>query len=103
MVSCIFLITLESHQTRYIEWEDKLLSNDYDGKESNVRTYSGVQYVASNEEYTDEASDDKEHEKKNDEFGLIERHLKNKVYVYTNNELGVIQIDIRCIKSTFKG
>ncbi len=48
-------------------------------------------------EYTDDALDNDEYDKKNDEVDLIEKHFNININVYTNDEPEVLQIDRRSI------
>ena len=62
-----------------------------------VYSYEGVTYVAYDKEYTDEALDNEEYDKKNDEIDLIEKHFKININVYTHDEPKLLQIDRRSI------
>ena len=74
----------------------KALFKDYYGKPI-YDDYIGVQYVAYDKEYTDEALDNEEYDKKNDEIDLIEKHFNININVYTNDNPDEIQIDRRSI------
>ena len=60
---------------RNINKKMKQLFNDYYNKEKDIKNYNGVEFVAYDKEYTDEALDNDEYDKKNDEIDLIEKHL----------------------------
>ena len=59
----------------------KQLFNDYYNKEKDIKNYNGVEYVVYDKEYTDEALDNDEYDKKNDEIDLIEKHF-NVILMY---------------------
>ncbi len=75
----------------------KNIFKQYYQEKEDIKNYNGVQYVAYNKEYTDEALDNDEYEKKNDEIDLIEKHFNVNINVYTNDEPDIIQIDRRSI------
>jgi hypothetical protein len=78
----------------------KYLYKDYYDKQLNnqeMQDYPGVQFVAYDKEYDDEALDNEEYENKHDELDLIEKHFKININVYTNDEPEIIQIDRRSI------
>jgi len=92
---------LSYHQTkpedpRNINKKMKQIFNDYYNKKIDD-TYKGVEYVAYNKEYTDEALDNEEYDKKNDELDLIEKHFNININVYTHDEPELLQIDRRSI------
>ncbi len=62
-----------------------------------IKSYGGVEYVAYDKEYTDEALDNDEHDKKNDEIDLNEKHFNVNINVYTHDESELLQIDRRSI------
>jgi phosphoribosyl 1,2-cyclic phosphodiesterase len=65
----------------------KQLFNDYYNKEKDIKNYNGVEYVAYDKEYTDEALDNDEYDKKNDEIDLIEKHLISiLMYIHMMNQ-----------------
>ena len=67
---------------------NKINKNNYQGVEyvaHDEENYSGVEYVAYDKEYTDEALDNEEYDKKNDEIDLIEKHFNININVYTND------------------
>jgi hypothetical protein len=49
--------------------------NDFYDSDKHIKNYSGVEYVAYDKEFTDEALDNEEYDKKNDEIDLIEKHF----------------------------
>ena len=51
-------------------------------KEKDIENYNGVEYVAYDKEYTNEALDNDEYDKKNDEIDLIEKHFNVNINVY---------------------
>ena len=51
----------------------KQIFNDYYNKKIDNSTYKGVEFVAYGKEYTAEALDNEEYDKKNDEIDLIEK------------------------------
>jgi hypothetical protein len=51
-----------------------------------LKTNNGIEYVAYAKEYTDEALDNDEYDKKNDEIDLIEKHFNVNLNVYTHDE-----------------
>ena len=59
--------------------------------------YPGVDYVAYDKEYNDEALDNDGYDKKNDEIDLIEKHFNININVYTHDEPELLQIDRRSI------
>ena len=62
----------------------KYLYKDYYNKKLNddeIKNYKGVEYVAYDKEYDDEALDNEEYENKNNELDLIEKHFKINVNV----------------------
>ena len=75
----------------------KYLFNNYYNKEKNIKNYCGVEFVAYDKEYTDEALDNDEYDKKNDEIDLIEKHFNININVYTQDEADVTQIYRRSI------
>ena len=50
----------------------KCIFNEYYNKEKDIKNYNCVDYVAYDKEYTDEALDNEEYDKRNDEIDLIE-------------------------------
>ena len=62
-----------------------------------LKNYNGVEFVAYDKEYTDEALDNEEYDKKNDEIDLIEKHFNVNINVYTHDEPELLQIDRRSI------
>ena len=44
------------------------IPSDYYNKEKDIKNYNGIEYVAYDKEYTDEALDNEEYDKKNDEI-----------------------------------
>ena len=82
---------------RNINKKMKQLFNDYYNKEKDIKTYNGVEFVAYDKEYTDEALDNDEYDKKNDEIDLIEKHFNININVYTHDEPESLQIDRRSI------
>ena len=57
---------------------NKIKKNNYQCVEYvayDEENYPGVEFVAYDKEYTDEALDNDEYDKKNDEIDLIEKHL----------------------------
>ena len=78
----------------------KYIFNDYYGKKLDdeiKKSYNGVEYVAYDKEYTDEALDNEKYDKKNDEIDLIEKHFNININVYTHDEPEIVQIDRRSI------
>jgi len=67
---------------RNINKKMKQLFNDYFNKEKDIKNYNGVEFVAYDKEYTDEALDNDEYDKKNDEIDLIEKHFNININVY---------------------
>ena len=63
----------------------KAIFNEYYNKEKDIKNYNGVEYVAYDKEYTDEALDNEEYDKKNDEIDLIEKHFNININVYTHD------------------
>jgi len=93
---------LSYHQTkpedpRNINKNMKIIFNDYYKKEKDIKNYCGIEYVAYDKEYNDEALDNDEYDKKNDEIDLIEKHFNVNVNVYTHDEPELLQIDRRSI------
>jgi hypothetical protein len=82
---------------RNINKKMKQLFNDYYNKEKDIKNYNGVEFVAYDKEYTDEALDNDEYDKKNDEIDLIEKHFNININVYTHDEPESLQIDRRSI------
>ena len=72
----------------------KQIFNDYYNKKID-NTYKGVEFVAYDKEYTAEALDNEEYDKKNDEIDLIEKHCNININVYTHDEPELLQIDRR--------
>jgi hypothetical protein len=62
----------------------KSIFNDYYKQEKDIKSYGGVEYVAYDKEYTDEALDNEEYDKKNDEIDLIEKNFNININVYTH-------------------
>jgi hypothetical protein len=60
-----------------------------------IKNYIGVQYVAYDKEYTNQALDNEDYDKKEDEIDLIEKHFQMNINVYTHDEPSVLQIDRR--------
>jgi hypothetical protein len=90
---------LSYHQTkpedpRNINKKMKQIFNDYYNKKID-NTYKGVEFVAYDKEYTAEALDNEEYDKKNDEIDLIEKHFNININVYTHDEPELLQIDRR--------
>ncbi len=75
----------------------KQLFNDYYNQEKDIKNYNGVDYVAYDKEYTAEALDNEDYDKKNDEIDLIEKHLNVNINVYTHDEPELFQTDRRSI------
>jgi hypothetical protein len=78
----------------------KSLFKDYYNKplnKINKENYPGVDYVAYDKEYDDEALDNEEYDKKNDEIDLIEKHFNININVYTNDVKDTLRIDRRSI------
>jgi len=67
------------------------------GSNKIAESYKGIEYVAYDKEYNDEALDNDEYDKKNDEIDLIEKHFNVNVNVYTHDEPELLQIDRRSI------
>jgi hypothetical protein len=93
---------LSYHQTkpedpRNINKKMKQLFNDYFNKEKDNKNYNGVEFVAYDKEYADEALDNVEYDKKNDEIDLIEKCYNININVYTHDEPELLQIDRRSI------
>ena len=68
----------------------KKIFKDYYGiklDDKTEKSYKGIEYVAYDKEYTDEALDNEEYDKKNDEIDLIEKHFNVNINVYTH-EIG---------------
>jgi hypothetical protein len=82
---------------RNINKKMKQLFNDYYNKEKDIKNYNGVEFVAYDKEYTDEALDNDEYDKKNDEIDLIEKHFNININVYTHDDPESLQIDRRSI------
>ena len=79
---------------------NKINKNNYQGIEyiaHDEENYPGVEYVAYDKEYTDEALDNEEYDKKNDEIDLIEKHFNVNVNVYTHDVKDTLRIDRRSI------
>ena len=94
---CLAYHIKQPKDTRNVKKEVKLLFSDYYGDERSIENYSGVEYVAYDKEYSDEALDNEEYEQKNDELDLIEKKFEININVYTNDEPDIIQIDRRSI------
>ena len=78
----------------------KDLFKDYYNKplnKINKENYPGIEFVAYDKEYDDEALDNDEYDKKNDEIDLIEKHFNVNINVYTHDEPELLQIDRRSI------
>ena len=93
---------LSYHQTkpedpRNINKNMKIIFNEYYNKEKDIKNYCGIEYVAYDKEYNDEALDNDEYDKKNDEIDLIEKHFNVNINVYTHDEPELLQIDRRSI------
>jgi hypothetical protein len=71
----------------------KCIFNEYYNKEKDTKNCNGVEYVAYDKEYTDEALDNEEYDKMNDEIDLIEKHFNISINVYTHDEPELLQID----------
>ena len=100
---CIAYHIQKPTDERNINKTMKYLYKDYYDKQLNnqeMQDYPGVQFVAYDKEYDDEALDNDEYENKNDELDLIEKHFKININVYTNDEPEIIQIDRRSITNT---
>jgi hypothetical protein len=82
---------------RNINKKMKQLFNDYYNKEKDIKNYNhdGVKFVAYDKEYTDEALDNDEYDKKNDQIDLIEKHFNVNINAYTHDEPELLQIDRR--------
>jgi len=82
---------------RNINKKMKQLFNDYYNKEKDIKNYNGVEFVAYDKEYSDEALDNEEYDKKNDEIDLIEKHFNININVYTHDVKDELRIDRRSI------
>jgi hypothetical protein len=71
----------------------KSIFGDYGKQEKDIKKYGGVEYVAYDKEYTDEALDNDEYDKKNDE--IISTNA------YTQDEPECLQIDRRSITNYY--
>ena len=56
--------------------EEKPSYQYYYRQEKDIKNYNGVEYVAYDKEYDDEALDNEEYDKNNDEIDLIEKQSK---------------------------
>ena len=91
---CLAYHLSKPEDERNINKQMKYLFHNYYGIKLD-KTYGGIQYVAYDKEYTDDALDNNEYDKKNDEIDLIEKHFNININVYTNDEPESLQIDRR--------